>query len=534
MTVSLEPRPDVRVRAEEAPSPVAEPSDGGVHQRIRSALDHAWADRRIALAASAALVIGWALITGWWMPRGPVTAGQALTALGVGALLGAAVGLLVRRRWVALAAPLLYVLVFELVRVDLVGPTVDRPRFSAYGLLAFVVGRGFHGLVALLPLAWGAVVGRRLAGRLSPEPGEPVHGLRRALRGTRTAVAALVGVALVALAVGLARPATTAAIEGPDGSRLAGSIAELTTVSIDGREHPLMIRGHSVDAPVLLFLAGGPGGSELGAMRNHLPELEEHFVVVTWDQPGTGKAYPGLDPTGDITLEGYVDDTLAVTDHLRERFGQDQILLVGQSWGSTLGVLAVQQAPERYRALVGVGQMVSQRATDVLFWEDTLAWARATGRDGLAGTLERIGPPPYDDMLDYETALSWEHEVYPMDHTVNHEGQGGFSENFLVPEYRLIEQVHLLAGFMDTFAVLYPQLQQIDFRRTATELDVPMFFVQGVHEARGRAEPFEEWYDLLDAPVKDVTYLDTSGHRPMFQQPEEFVSYLVDTVLTRS
>jgi hypothetical protein len=33
-----------------------------------------------------------------------------------------------------------------------------------------------------------------------------------------------------------------------------------------------------------------------------------------------------------------VTSTVEVTDNLRERFGQDDIYLLGQSWGSTLGV----------------------------------------------------------------------------------------------------------------------------------------------------------------------------------------------------
>ncbi len=266
-------------------------------------------------------------------------------------------------------------------------------------------------------------------------------------------------------------------------------------------------------------------------MRNHLPELEEHFTVVTWDQRGTGKSYDELDPTDTYTLDGVVDDTIAVTNHLRDRFDQDRIYLLGQSWGSTLGVLAVQQQPELYAAFIGVGQMVSQLATDTIFYDDTLDWAQANGDTGLVDDLTSIGPPPYDRMLDYETALSYEHEVYPYDHSTNAEGEGGFSENFIVSEYTLIDQVHLLGAFMDTFSVLYPQLQDIDFRQTATEFDIPMFFVQGAHEADGRADVFDDWYPMIDAPIKDVTVLDTSGHRPLFEQPDEFVDYMVDTVL---
>ncbi len=296
----------------------------------------------------------------------------------------------------------------------------------------------------------------------------------------------------------------------------------------------MMIRGRSIHNPVLLFLAGGPGGSEMGAMRKHLPALERHFTVVTWDQRGTGKSYDTLDPTDTYTLKSAIGDTIAVTNYLRDRFGQDKIYLLGQSWGTTLGVLAVQDRPELYRAFIGTGQMVSQLATDRIFYRDTLAWARKTGNDGLADQLTKIGPPPYDRMLDYETALAHEHDVYPYDHTGNSEGEGGFSENFFVSEYTLIDQVHLLGAFMDTFSVLYPQLQHIDFRRTATNFTVPMFFVEGAHEADGRAQPFAQWYPMIHAPIKDLTVLDNSGHRPLWEQPDEFVHYMVNTVLAQT
>ncbi|HEX5616384.1 MAG TPA: alpha/beta hydrolase [Acidimicrobiia bacterium] len=533
MTAVTERRSEPHV-APDGPTPRGTALRSTERAKLTKVLRRGWDDARLGAAVAAVVVVAWAVAAGQWMPRGPLTTAQTLWSLGLSLVVGLAAGLAARRRIVILAAPMLFALVFELLRIDLTGPTVDRPQFSTYGILAVVVGRGFYALTSLVPLAWAAAVGAAVARRADPAPSRPRTRVRATLRGARVSVTALVGVALFALAIGVARPASTAAITGPDGEPLEGSVAELITVQLNGREQPLMIRGYDTDNPVLLFLAGGPGGSELGAMRRHLPGLEEHFTVVTWDQRGTGKAYPQLDPTDTITLDGYVDDTVAVTDYLRERFGTDQIFVAGQSWGSTLAVLAVQQAPDRYRALIGVGQMVSQLETDRIFYADTLRWARETGRTGLVDDLVAIGQPPYDRMLDYETALSHEHEVYPYDNSPNHEGEGGFSENFMVDEYSLVEQVHLLAGFMDTFAALYPQLQDIDFRRTATELPVPAFFVQGAHEADGRQQPFQQWYSTLRAPAKDVVYLDTSGHRPMFEQPDAFIAYLVDTVLPRT
>lgn len=480
-----------------------------------------------ALAAPLVAAIGSALT----IPRGPLGPESGLITLVVGLAVGVTSGVLLRSRWAMLVAPLVFVVVYELMRVGFDGPTVDGIHLSTYGVMALIVGRGIHGLLVLVPMVLGAALGagmarRAIAGRATGRTGA---GLL-----VRRIVVGLAGAAVVALAVVVARPAETDPIRGPDGSPLAGSVAELTRVDIDGTRLALMVRGRSTDDPVLLFLAGGPGGSELGAMRRHLSELEQHFVVATFDQRGTGRSYGALDPTSSVTLDGAVADAIGVSEYLRERFGRQRIYVVGQSWGSTLGVLAVQRRPDLYEAFVGVGQMVSQRETDRIIYQDTLAWATRAGKQEVVSTLQRIGQPPYRNILDYEPALSHEHEVYPYDRTGNSEGEGGFSENLFVEEYSFLEQVHALAGFLDTFSILYPQLQGIDFRRQATRLEVPVFMVQGLHEARGRAELADEWFARLDAPVKQRFVIAGTGHRPLFERPDAFLDVMTGTVLART
>lgn len=498
-----------------------------------SVLDTIWADWRTGAAVGLGAAGGFGLLAAWWTPRGPLTTSESLATMIVGLLVGVIVGMAFRSRWAMLAAPVTSVAVFEAARLGIDGPTVDEIHTSTYGIFAFVVGRGFHALVGLTPMILGAALGAGIARRLSPSMPSGTH------RGTagmyiRRTVAALTAAAIFILAALIARPAATSPILGADGKPLAEGIAELTTVESGGKDLGLMLRGASIANPILLFLAGGPGGSELGAMRNHLPALEESFVVATLDQRGTGTSYPDLDPTSTLTLESYIGDTLTVTNYLRDRFDQDKIYLLGQSGGTIHGVLAVQQEPDLYHAFIGAGQMVSPLETDRIFYEDTLAWASRNGDAELANELKRIGPPPYQDMLDYETALSHEYQVYPYDRSGNSEGEGGFSENFIVPEYTLTDQVHLLGAFMDTFAVIYPQLQKVDFRGTVTSLEVPVYFVQGTHEARGRAEPFREWFEMLEAPRKHFTELPTSGHRPLFEQPDEFIEYMNNTVLAQT
>ncbi len=496
------------------------------------------ADRRLAWGLALLAAVGYGLLAAWWTPRGPMSTVEGLSAMGLGLLVGCVAGLLLRTRWAMLVAPLTFAIVFELARLGVSGPTVDGIHLTtAYGIMAFAVGRGVHALLALLPMVLGAALGAALARRrLSTRRRR--KGLLSALSlWLRRGVAVVTGLVLVALAVFIARPATTDPIVDADGRTVAGSVAELTRVEVGGRDLALMIRGRSTQNPVLLFLAGGPGGSELGAMRRHSEALEDDFVVVTFDQRGTGKSYDQLDPTDTMTLAGAVADAVAVTNYLRDRFDQEKVYLVGQSWGTTLGVLAVQQHPELYRAYVGVGQMVSQAATDKIFYEDTLAWAREEGNTELVDTLEANGPPPYADVLDYEAALSYEMEVHPYDHSPNSEGSGQMSENLFVEEYTLLDQVHILGATLDVFSVLYPQLQDIDFRTQATTLDVPVHLAQGRHEAPGRQRLAQEWFEQLRAPSKELTYFETSGHRPLWEQPTQFhdlmTAVLADTAPTR-
>lgn len=491
-------------------------------------------DWRVGAATAAGIVAATGVVVGLWTPRGPMTTSQALLAMFLGTAVGVAAGFAMRSRWAIVLAPVTFAIAFEVTRFRSDGPTVDAMHLtSTYGFIAAVVGRGFHGLLALVPMALGATLGAARARHTTDGP--PVrHGWARVwLYGRRTFVG-VVTAAMLVLAIGVVRPASTAPIRDADGHAIEGSIAELTRVEIGGHDLAMMIRGASVESPVLLFLAGGPGGSELGAMRRHLPALEEHFVVVTWDQRGTGKSYTELEPTATLTFSNALADVIEVTNYLRDRFDTDTIYLVGQSYGSLLGVRAVHAHPELYTAYIGVGQMVNVRETDRIFYADTLAWARETGRDDLVDRLEDLGPPPYERLLDLEATLANEHAVYPYDHSLNSEGQAGFSENFFVPEYTLVEQIHLLGGFLDTYNFIYPQIQDLDLREDASELEVPVYFVQGLHEADGRAEPFAEWYAMLDARSKDLVVLDTSGHRPLFEQPEEFVAYMVDVVLVET
>jgi pimeloyl-ACP methyl ester carboxylesterase len=479
-------------------------------------LDLLWSDWRIGLVVVFALAAGFGLINAWLTPRGPITTSEALISIGAALAVGVGAGLVLGNRWSTLVTPVVFAVVFELTRLGVEGPTVDSINLSGmYGIFALVLGRVVHGLLVLTPLALGSAYGVWLAGRLGNTTSVTTGGLGWTLIGVVT-------LTIVAMAFFIAIPASTAPIVGADGEPLAGSVAELTTVFIGGHDQTMLIRGRSVENPVLLYLAGGPGGTDIGAIRRDAT-LEQDFTVVAWDQRGAGKSYSALDPTDTFTTNQLVLDTVEMTNYLRERFGEEKIYLVGQSWGSTLAVLAAKQHPELYHAFVGVGQMVSQRETDIMFWEDTLAWAEDTGNTGLAETLRRNGPPPYENLIHYDAFIASEHDWNPYpEFDPNNE----MPAILFVPEYSWMDRINAFKGFLDTAGTLYPQLQGIDFRQDVADLDIPFYMVLGEHEARGRAVLAEEWFDMLEAPSKEAFVFDGSGHRAHFDRPGDFAEVM--------
>jgi pimeloyl-ACP methyl ester carboxylesterase len=456
--------------------------------------------RPAARVGGALLVVAaWGVAAALWTPRGPLTAAEALWSIVISAGAGVLAGRAARSRWAVAAAPVVFVAALELTRIGVPGPSVDAPHLSVMGVLVLVTGRGLHALLSVLPMAVGAAWAHRRPGR---SRWKRVTG--RVVTGLASAVAVLVAVAV-------AVPARTAAIPG--------GVAELTRAGDLG----LMIRGRDAGLPVLLYVPGAPGGSETGTMRR-LPGLEEHFVVATLDRRGGGASYPALGGRPAISLETEVADIVAVTDHLRRRFGQDRIVLVGHSGGSIPAVLAAARHPERYRAYVGTGQAVNLPASDRIFYTDVLAWARAGNRGDVVRQLEKQGPPPWADAYSYEPFQLYATQAYGLPDPPFDLG---------AEEYTLLQKAHTMTAMLDTWAVLYPWMQGADLHRDVPALAIPAYFVQGGREMRGLAVEFATWYSALQSPDKRLVTFPEAGHRPLAEEPDRFVATMVSLLGSR-
>lgn len=340
-------------------------------------------------------------------------------------------------------------------------------------------------------------------------------------------LAGLVAVSILAVFLSqlLAR---TPPITDAQGKPLANSIAVLEKVTLNGSEQWITIRGKDVNNPVLLNLGmGGPGGGGF-ATRTLFEPLEEHFVVVSWDEPGTGKSYNAV-PISSLTPQRFVDDAHALTQYLSERFHQDKIFVYGVSWTSILGIWLIQQHPGDYYAYIGTGQMVSTTENDVLGYELALNYSVERGDNASAETLRRNGPPPYTGeglLAKYVTYL---------DILNDYMGEARYMivapiVPFLSPEYGLIDRVNHTRGLIDSFTFVYPQLANLDFTSQANKLDVPVYLFVGRQDVNAMSSLVERYFNVLQAPHKELIWLD-GGHGLDGSNRAQFTEVMVNKVL---
>ena len=318
--------------------------------------------------------------------------------------------------------------------------------------------------------------------------------------------------------------AFTPHITDEHGNTPANSIAELRRIELNGRAQWISVRGWDTNKPVLLFLAGGPGGTQMGAVRHELAELEKHFVVVGWDQPGSGKSYYA-EKTRNITVDTYVEDGHALTEYLKERFSREKIYLVGESWGSALGIFLAHKYPESYHALIGTAQMVDFAETERLDYAKAMELAKSKGDTAIVARLTKNGSPPYygkDVTRKSAVYLNYLSAHMTGNPDIHNPGYNTFRD-IGSSEYGLLDKINFFLGILNTYGHVYQQLYTTDLRRDYATLEIPVYFFLGRHDVNAPPALAEEYERRLMAPDKKIVWFEHSGHSPWINERDKFM-----------
>jgi pimeloyl-ACP methyl ester carboxylesterase len=293
----------------------------------------------------------------------------------------------------------------------------------------------------------------------------------------------------------------------------SGSIASLEKQQIGGLDQWVLIRGRDRTKPVLLFLHGGPGMPAMYLAHEFQSELERDFVVVHWDRRGAGKSFDAHLHTPAFGVRRTLSDTYELTEKLRVRFHQQRIYLVGHSWGSYLGLLAIREHPEYYSAFIGMGVPAGSREqVRVLRREFLSRMATDTGNSNLKARLaDATMEVSEDDLFECGGELYASRSFWPI-----------LKAGLTAPEYTLRDAMNVKKGAdLVNHEMKYdvvPGLLEGEISR----VQVPVFFFLGRHDFNTPSQLAAQYLSRLDAPLKGLVWFEHSAHFPFFEESDSF------------
>jgi pimeloyl-ACP methyl ester carboxylesterase len=301
----------------------------------------------------------------------------------------------------------------------------------------------------------------------------------------------------------------------------------------NGVKQGMIIESKDTANPVLLYLHGGM--PEYFLSRRFPTGMEALFTVVWWEQRGCGLSCGGDIPKASITAKQLIADTLAVTDYVRRRFGQEKIYLMAHSGGTFFGIQAAAQAPERFQAYIGVAQMSHQLESEQLAHDYMLDQFRKMADvdmvrklEAAPVTLQTGTPPAYLAVRDeamHRLGVGTMHNMTSL-------MQGIVFASLKTREYTLGEKVNLWRGKLATrVSALWDEAITTNLCETISSVDLPVYFFHGRFDYTVSYPLAKAYLERLQAPVKRFYTFDHSAHSPMFEEPDETLRMLRKDVL---
>ena len=304
-------------------------------------------------------------------------------------------------------------------------------------------------------------------------------------------------------------------------------------VTLGGMPQWISIRGADRSNPILIYVHGGPGASEMGRSWTWRRGVEEFFTVVQWDQRGTGRTVRanGVEASvRTLSRERMAQDLIELIDLVRERFGQRQVALIGHSWGNVIALDAALARPDAISAYVALSPALSMQENERVGYERLLAIARERGDTDALAELEALAPYPGD--------LTPERLAAQRAWVQRYGGLAAYRDNAefflkaarLSPDYDLEDRQAIDAGGEASITTLLPTLMQVDFR-SVTQTPFPVVLFVGRHDLTTPPEVSEAWFEALTAPSKTIVWFENSGHLAPHEEPGHFLLALIEDVL---
>lgn len=303
--------------------------------------------------------------------------------------------------------------------------------------------------------------------------------------------------------------------------KTAQRIEEGSYLTVGGIEQWITIRGDDTRKPLLLLVHGGPGDAQSFFVESYAP-YEKDFVLVQWDQRGAGRTFEKLGAaTPDLTLERQVDDGIDLAQQLHERFPDNDLIVLGHSWGSVIATGMVQKQPALFDAYIGTGQVATWAAGVQWQFEFLKERARAGNDAKTLASLEAIGKPDPLNIVQYFTFSR------PLRSHMNDSDKAWFANMKAIAARGGATEADIdTAGKGMDFSggKLIQIMIREDLVTTAPRFATRYCVIQGEHDLSTPTAPAKAYFDIVAAPKKRFAIIEGAGHFALATHQDAFIA----------
>jgi pimeloyl-ACP methyl ester carboxylesterase len=231
--------------------------------------------------------------------------------------------------------------------------------------------------------------------------------------------------------------------------------------------------------------------------------------------------------TSAAAVARFTTPILELTQQLLKDLHQDKLILVGHSWGSTLGALMAKARPDLFYAFVGTGQVANGPSGTLVGYNDMVARAREIHDEDAIRELVAVGPPSNPDFKGWPVLHKWRNRLEGSDRFIG--GTLGFA--LAAPGYTPADVMDWVIGQEVSGRALFNATNALPIAAFSGEFRVPVFVIQGERDYTTPSGLARGYVAGLKAPKKASVTIPDSGHFAMFMKPEAFLAELKKHVL---
>lgn len=311
---------------------------------------------------------------------------------------------------------------------------------------------------------------------------------------------------------------------------IGNGVEEESYISLGGQQQYVLITGKNKSNPVIIYLHGGPAGSDTSSNYVFADSLMDEYTFIGWNQRGCGRTYyknMETDPQNlTVSFEQAISDLDELVNYACSRFNQKKVIIMGHSYGTILGSQYVLSHQDKVSAYIGIGQVVNPNESELFSYEDALKKAKGAKDD--TTLLESVGKEYFADKSNMEKLLQLRNltsKYHQQTVCANSAIQYMTSPYISVNDFKwLCKQIGDMQNYLKLNEKLFDYLNSFNAYNFNTDYQMPVLFISGSDDWICPTKLTEQYKNAISAPEKDFILLNGCGHSCQNDNPQDFAA----------